>query len=82
MRTLFTILVSGMLLLAGGVNANEIVFICKNVDGKEREFELKIDLDKRTLKRLSNPYKIVEILENEIIAKHSYKLRDVTGEMF
>ena len=41
-------LVSGMLFLAGGARANEIVFICKNVDGKEREFELKIDLDKKT----------------------------------
>jgi len=81
MKHLILFLVSGMLLLASGTRANEIVFICKNVDGKEREFELKIDLDKKTLKRPGNPYKIVEILENEIIAKRSYKLGDVTGEM-
>jgi len=81
MNRLILFILSGMLLLVGGARANEIVFICKNVDGKEREFELKIDLDKKTLKRPGNTYKIAEILENEIIAKRSYKLGDVTGEM-
>jgi len=81
MNKLTILILSGMLLLAEGARANEIVFICKNVDGKEREFELKIDLDKKTLKRPGNPYKIVEILENEITAKRSYKLGDVKSEM-
>jgi len=81
MNHLIIFIVSGMLFLAGGARANEIVFICKNVDGKEREFELKIDLDKKTLKRPGNSYRIVEILENEITAKRSYKLGDVKSEM-
>ena len=39
-----------MLLLPVGANAAETVFMCKNVNNSfEREFTLKIDIDKKTI---------------------------------
>jgi len=52
---------------------NETIFLCKNDNGLEREFELKINLNKKSLHRAGVLYNIVDQLENELIAKKSYK---------
>jgi hypothetical protein len=50
MTRLIIFIVSGMLLLPVGANAAETVFMCKNVNNSfEREFTLKIDIDKKTI---------------------------------
>ena len=52
MNRLILFILSGMLLLPVGANAAETVFMCKNVNNSfEREFTLKIDLDKKTMNR-------------------------------
>ena len=46
------ILISSMLIFGIGASfSNETIFICKNNDGTEEEFELKINLNKKLLYR-------------------------------
>jgi hypothetical protein len=52
MIRLILFILSGMLLLPVGANAAETIFMCKNVNNSfEREFTLKIDIDKKTMNR-------------------------------
>ena len=75
------ILISSMLIFGIGASfSNETIFICKNNDGTEKEFELKINLNKKLLYRAGAPYNIVEQLENELIAKSSNKIGTVSYE--
>ena len=60
--------------------SNETIFLCKNDNGLEREFELKINLNKKLLHRAGAPYNIVEQLEKELIAKSSNKIGGVLYE--
>jgi hypothetical protein len=64
MTRLIIFIASGMLLLSSGARANETVFMCKNVNSLEREFTLKIDLDKKTMnKEGAVTYKNIEIYD-------------------
>ena len=75
------ILISTMLIFGTGATySNETIFLCKNDNGIEREFELKINLNKKLLHRAGAPYNIVEQLENELIAKSSNKIGPVSYE--
>ena len=62
--------------------SNETIFLCKNDNGIESEFELKINLSKKLIIRAGNIYNIIKELENELIAKRSNKddkvLREAT----
>lgn len=82
MPRLILFLVSGMLLLPVGTNAAETVFMCKNVNNSfEREFTLKIDLDKKTMNRGGATYKNIEIYDNEIVARKLYKFDGSDNEI-
>jgi len=82
MIRLIVILLSGMLLLTGGANAAETVFMCKNVNNSfEREFTLKIDIDKKTMNRGGVIYKNIEIYDNEIVAIKLYKFDGSDNEI-
>ena len=48
------------------VLANPTAFICKNKDGKEKEYTLLIDLKKKLLIRAGTEYPIVEIKDQYI----------------
>jgi len=70
-----------MLLFSSGISfSNETVFLCNNDNGTEREFELKINLNKKLLHRAGALYNIVEQLEKELIAKSSNKIGGVLYE--
>jgi hypothetical protein len=78
-----TILISVILLFEPKISfSNETIFLCKNDNGIEREFELKINLSKKLIIRAGNIYNIIKELENELIAKISNKdgkvLREAT----
>ena len=60
--------------------SNELIFICKNDNEIEREFELKINLNKKIINRAGIHYKIVKELENELIAQRSNKVGAVLYE--
>jgi hypothetical protein len=82
MKKLIFFLVSVMLLLSSGVRSAETVFVCKNIDGKEREFELKIDMDKKTINKQGvDTYKNIEIYDNEIVARKLYKFDGSNNEI-
>ena len=71
------------IILIFGIRAsfsNETIFLCKNDNGTEREFELKINLNKKLLHRAGALYNIVEQLEKELIAKSSNKIGEVLYE--
>jgi hypothetical protein len=82
MYRIFIFIVSGMLLLPVGANAAETVFMCKNVNNSfEREFTLKIDIDKKTMNRGGVTYKNIEIYDNEIVAIKLYKFDGSDNEI-
>ena len=57
--------------------ANPTGFICKNINGKEREYTLLVDLKKKLLIRAGAEYPIVEIKDQYItgeIKRDGYKL--------
>jgi len=59
------------------VLANPTAFICKNINGKEREYTLLIDLKKKLLIRAGIEYPIVEIKDKFIkglIKRDGYEL--------
>lgn len=60
--------------------SNETTFICKNDNGLEREFELKINLTKKLIYRAGTPYSIIKELENELVAKRSHKTNTFSNE--
>ena len=60
--------------------SNETIFLCKNKNGTEREFELKINLGKKLIIRDGIPYNIIKELQNELIAKRSNKISTVIYE--
>ena len=60
--------------------SNETIFLCKNKNGTEREFELKINLSKKLIIRGGTPYNIIKELQNELIAKRSNKINTVIYE--
>ena len=60
--------------------SNETIFLCKNYNGIEREFELKINLSKKLIIRDGNSYNIIKELQNELIANRSNKINTVTYE--
>ena len=65
MKKLLAIIVLG-LLWSNIVLANPTAFICKNKDGKEKEYTLLIDLKKKLLIRAGTEYPIVEIKDQYI----------------
>ena len=83
MKKLILFLVSGMLLLSSAVRSAETVFMCKNVNNSfEREFTLKIDLDKKTMNKQGvDTYKNIEIYDNEIVARKLYKFDGSDNEI-
>ena len=82
MKRLIFFIVFGMLLLPVGANAAETVFMCKNVNNSfEREFTLKIDIDKKTMNRGGVTYKNIEIYDNEIVARNLFKIDQIDNEV-
>ena len=76
MKKLLAIIVLG-LLWSNTVLANPTGFICKNIDGKEREYTLLVDLKKKLLIRAGAKYPIVEVTDQYIKGvreKYGYKL--------
>ena len=76
MKKLLAIIVLG-LLWSNIVLANPTGFICKNINGKEREYTLLVDLKKKLLIRAGAEYPIVEIKDQYItgeIKRDGYKL--------
>ena len=65
MKKLLAIVVVG-LLWSGNALAEPVVFICKNIDGKEREYTLVIDLKKKIMNRAGVIYKIIKVNEQSI----------------
>ena len=81
MRTLILASSFLFLMLGGLAGAEEVNFICKNKDNKEREYILAIDLKNKIMKRAGANYKINSITENYIFANKKYKLDDINGEI-
>ena len=76
MKKLLAIIVLGLLWSSNAL-ANPTAFICKNKDGKEREYTLLIDLKKKLLIRAGTEYPIVEIEDRFIkglIKRDGYEL--------
>jgi len=65
MKKLLAIVVLS-LLWSGNTLAAPVVFICKNIDGKEREYTLVIDLKKKIMNRAGVIYKIIKVNEQSI----------------
>ena len=66
MKKLFLILVLGFV-YSNALFAEQTAFICKNKNGKEREFALLVDLKKKLLVRAGTEYPIVEITDDYVI---------------
>jgi len=79
MKKLITVIVLSLLwsnnLLA------ESNFVCKNINDREREYILSIDLDKKELIRAGTIFPIVEVSNDKIIAKKKYTLGSIKGEI-
>ena len=76
MKKLFLILVLGFV-YSNALFAEQTAFICKNKNGKEREFALLVDLKKKLLVRAGTEYPIVEITDNYVkglIKSYGYEL--------
>ena len=68
-KLLGMILVLG-LLLNGNAYAEPTSFKCININGKEAEYILSIDLKKKLIKRAGLPYKITKITDRALQAKN------------
>ena len=67
--------------LASSAISEEADFICKNKNGREQSFALKIDIKNKIMSRAGENFKINSITENKIFASRKYKLDDINGEI-
>ena len=68
MKKLLTIIFLGF--FSGNTYAEATSFKCINIDGKEAEYILSIDLKKKLINRAGIPYKIIKITDTALQAKN------------
>ena len=66
----FLYLIFFFLLLGGNAYAEATSFKCININGKEAEYILSIDLKKKLINRAGIPYKIIKITDRALQAKN------------
>ena len=69
------------LFLCSNAISEEVNFICKNKNGREPSFALKIDLKNKTMNGKLGNYKINSTTENKLFASRKYKYGNDAGEI-
>jgi hypothetical protein len=69
------------LMFSGVASAEKVNFVCKNINDREIDFALIIDLKGKTITRDGTKYIINSMNKTKIFASKKYKLENITGEI-